>query len=190
MRVSWTSVAGGSLVLALGVAGLVRGAMPQSTGASAPTVSAAGPIAVTNAYIVAPVPPTEIAAAYFTVYNTTAVPDKLVSVVSGAGALSVLHVETSNGNMVMAEDGLTIPAHGSLVLRVGQDHVMIEKLYGQVKPGQTVDLDLQFQNAGSIDVVAPVIKVGTTPPTGSATSAPPSGQSSSSATPVPSGAHS
>jgi hypothetical protein len=176
----WPAVAAGTVVAVLGAAGLIRGAVPQSAAAdSGPAPSAAGPIAVTGAYVRAPVPPTEIAAAYFTVYNTTDTPDRLLSVESGAGATSMLHKDTPDGEMVAEPDGVVIPAHGTLVLTTGKEHVMIEQLYGKLLPGQTVNLELDFQNAGSIDIVAPVIAVGATPPTGAP-----------SATPSPSGAHS
>ena len=157
MRLPWPAVLGGTLVVALGAAGLIRGAMPETAAAHGTTPSAAGPIAVTNAYVRAPVPPTDEAAAYFTVYNTTGTADRLLSVQSGAGESAVLHV-TEGADMVTAPaSGVVIPAHGTLVLQAGQDHVMIEHLIGTIKAGQSVDLELTFQNAGPISVVAPVL---------------------------------
>jgi len=48
---------------------------------------------------------------------------------------------------------------------------MIEKLFGPLKPGQSVNLALTFADAGTIDVSAPVIALGAPAPTG-ASSAP------------------
>jgi copper(I)-binding protein len=48
-------------------------------------------------------------------------------------------------------------------------HVMIQKLIGTLKAGQTVDLQLSFTNAGTINVVAPVIPILAPAPTGGAT---------------------
>jgi copper(I)-binding protein len=174
MRLPWPGLAAGFVVALLGVTGLVRGAMPQSS-ASGPSTAAADPIVVSGAYVRAPVPPTKTAAAYFTVHNTTGTPDRLTGVVTGAGASAELHTVGPDGSMSAAANGALIPAHGSLVLSTGKGHVMIEHLYGRLVAGQHVNIELDFSNAGPIDVVAPVIAVGAPAPTGSA---------------APSGAHS
>jgi copper(I)-binding protein len=158
VRLPWPAVAGGALVVALGAAGLIRGAVPQSL-ASDSGPSAAGPIVVTGAYVRAPVPPTKIAAAYFTVYNTTGTDDRLLQIQTGAGATSVLHIVNKDGSM-SAVTNVVIPAHGSLVLSTGKAHVMIEQLFGTLAPGQIVNIALEFDHAGTIDVTAPVLAVG------------------------------
>jgi hypothetical protein len=163
-------VAAGAVVAALGAAGLIRGAVPQSLASNSGAPSTAGPIVVTNAYVRPPVPPTKTAAAYFTVYNTTGTPDRLLDVVTGAGATAVLHTTDSKGNMVAAPNGAVIPAHGTLVLSTGKGHVMIGQLFGTLKAGETVDLALDFQRAGTINVVANVIAVGAPAPGGAAPS--------------------
>jgi hypothetical protein len=163
--VPWPSVAAGTAVAALGAAGLIRGAMPQTVSdGSGP--STAGPIVVTNAYVRAPVPPTKVAAAYFTVYNTTTKPDRLQSVQTGAGAISVLHSVNKDGSMSVQPNGVLVAAHGTLKLSTGKGHVMIEHLFGKLSPGDRVDIELDFERAGPIDVVAPVIAVGARPPGG------------------------
>ena len=172
MRVPWPAVAGGVVIAAVGAAGLIRGAVPQSVAAGPSASSSAGPIVVTNAYVRPPVPPNKTAAAYFTVYNTTGLADRLLDVISGAGATSVLHTYNSKGQMVVQPNGVVVPAHGSLVLSTGRGHVMIGQLFGTLRPGQSVNLELDFQNAGSINVVATVIAVGAPAP---GTSASPSG---------------
>jgi copper(I)-binding protein len=154
-------VVGGFVVAALGAAGLIRGAV--SLASDSGTVSAAGPIVVTNAYVRAPVPPTKTAAAYFTVTNTTGTDDRLLGVVTGAGATAVLHTVAAGGSM-HAVASAVIPAHGSLVLSTGKGHVMIGGLFGTLEAGQTVDLELDFANAGPIDVVAPVLAPGSPVP--------------------------
>ena len=179
MRFSLAAVAGGTLVVALGAAGLIRGAMPQpAAGAASP--SGGGTISVVGAYVVAPVPPVKLAAAYFTVYNTTSSADELQSVQTGAGSTAQLHVLV--GGVMSAVDGaVTIPAHGSLTLSVGKGHVMIGGLFGTLKPGQTVDMELQFRNAGVVQVTAPVVAVGTGPPAAPSTAVPATASTSDSA---------
>lgn len=162
MRLPWQAVAGGTLVLAVGAAGLVRGAMPQSA-ASDSAASSANPITVTGAYVRPPLPPTELAGAYFTVRNNTGQADRLLSVQTGAGAESVLHTVDASGAM-SATGTATVPARGRLALTVGKAHVMISELFGPLRAGSQVNISLQFQNAGSVDVVAPVVPYGQNPP--------------------------
>lgn len=160
MRMPWQAVVGGVAIAALGAAGLVRAAVPV-TPRSAP--AAAEPaIVVFGAYVRAPAPPTDAAAAYFTVRNGSARADRLVSVQTGAGADAVLHT----AGMTVNRGGAVIPAHGELVLSTGKGHVMIEKLFGTLRPGQNVNLDLTFARAGVISVSAPVVALGAPVPPG------------------------
>ncbi len=163
MRAPWPAVVGGVVVAAVGAAGLIRGAVPQS---SASNSAPSQPIVVSGAYVRAPVPPSDTAAAYFTVTNATGSPDRLSGVQTGAGAEAVLHTVGPDGSMSAAANGVVIPAHGSLTLSTGKGHVMIEHVFGTLKAGQHVNLELDFDDAGPIDVVAPVVAVGAPVPTG------------------------
>jgi periplasmic copper chaperone A len=156
-------VVAGALTIAVGAAGLVRSAVPERAAASTSSSSAA--IVVTGAYVRAPVAPTDVAAAYFTVRNTSSTPDQLTSVETGAGATAVVHAVNSDGSMSAAAT-LTIPAKGSVTLATGKGHVMIEKLFGTLRAGQSVNIELDFAEAGSVDVVAPVVAVGAPVPVG------------------------
>jgi copper(I)-binding protein len=104
------------------------------------------------------------AAAYFTITNNTGAPDVLRSVASGAGAETSLHTE-QGGSMHAASAGLSIPARGSVVLAPGKGHLMIEKLYGPLKAGQSVNFELEFDKNGRVLVTAPVIAVTAPAPT-------------------------
>jgi copper(I)-binding protein len=171
MRIPWPAVLGGTLVAAVGAAGLIRAAVPMGTAGDTTDSQA---IVVTNAYVREPAPPTDAAAAYFTVYNTTSQADRLRAVTSGAGATSVLHTIV-DGKMTAAAQGAVIPAHGSLVLSTGKGHVMIEQLFGKLLPGQNVNLELVFVKAGPIDIIAPVIALGAPAPGSPSTTAPSTG---------------
>ena len=160
MRVPWPAVAAGAVAVSLGAAGLIRSAMPQSVAGP----SGAAPIVVTNAYVRAPVPPTKVAAAYFTVYNTTDKDDRITGVQTGAGARAVLHAIGPDGSMSVDPDGVVVPAHGTLKLSTGKGHVMIEHLFGTLAPGDRVNIELDFRRAGPVEVVAPVIAVGAPAP--------------------------
>jgi copper(I)-binding protein len=152
MRTPWSAALAGSVVAVLGAAGLVRGAVPQSVASGA---APSEPIVVSGAYVLPPVAPSKTAAAYFTVTNETSRADRLLSVVTGASDTAVLHV-TVNGAMKSVTGGVVIPAHGKLVLSVGHGHVMIENVFGTLNPGDNVNMTLTFQNAGSLEVNAPV----------------------------------
>ncbi|MGN6607675.1 MAG: copper chaperone PCu(A)C [Jatrophihabitans sp.] len=144
----------GVLVLVLGVLLLWRSSTPESTGSSG---SSAQGITISGAYVRAPLPPTRNAAAYFTLTNNTDQPDRLLSVDSGAGASTVLHVTSSDGSMAAMSDGVVLPAHGSITLSPGKGHVMIENVYGTLKAGDNVNIQLTLERAGSLEVDAKVI---------------------------------
>ncbi len=155
MRLSLLSVAAGVVALA-GAAALARGAMPQAA-ASGGAASDSPPIVVSGAYIRQPASPS-LAAAYLTIYNTTATPDTLQSVTSGSSEESSIHTEV-NSSMVENTSGLVIPAHSSVVLKPTTGHVMLQNIYGTLTAGQTVNLELDFKNAGPVLVTAPVIGI-------------------------------
>jgi len=144
------------LVILIGMAGLVRGAVPQSAGAGR-AVNQTAPIVVGGAYVREPATLSN-AAVYFTVFNTSDTDDLLTAVRTGAGAQAPLHSE-DNQAMTVTPAGVTIPAHGSVTLSPGKGHLMIEKLYGRLLPGQTVNLQFDFSRAGSVLVPAPVIAI-------------------------------
>jgi len=154
------TLAAASLAVLLGMAGLVRGAQPQA-GASAGPGAEPG-VYVSGAYVRQSANGVNVAA-YFTIYNTTDSDDALVEIRSGAGA--VVGVHDSSGGTMTAVLSLPIPAKSSVVLTPGKYHVMIEKLYGPLKVGQTVNLQLRFRDAGDVLVTAPVVAIGAPAPT-------------------------
>jgi copper(I)-binding protein len=153
------------LLTLAGVAGLVRGSTPQTVAADSAAAGPREPIVVSGAYVREPANGVN-AAAYFTIYNTTGTPDVLTAISSGAGAQTSLHTESSGG--MQHSTGLSIPAHGSATLSPGKGHVMIEKLYGPLKPGQSVNFQLTFARSGQLLLTAPVIAVAAPAPTAEA----------------------
>ncbi|MBV9823987.1 MAG: copper chaperone PCu(A)C [Actinobacteria bacterium] len=150
------------LLVVAGAAGLVRGSIPSSAALSAAADGTAGPqqpIVVSGGYVREPANGVS-AAAYFTLYNTTDSIDVLTAVDSGAGAQVSLHTDGMQHSA-----GLSIPPHGSVSLAPGKGHVMIEKLYGPLKPGQSVNFQLTFAQAGQLLLTVPVIAIGAPAPT-------------------------
>jgi len=161
VRIPWPGVAAGLAVAALGTTGLVRGSMPQSAGTAAGP-SSANPIVVTGAFVRPPLPPSKNAAVYFTVYNTTGKPDRLQAVTAAIGTDAVLHTS----GMAADPNGVVIPAKGHLSLSVGHGHVMIEGVTARLRAGEQVNIELDFENAGPVDVTAPVVPLGSPTPSG------------------------
>jgi len=149
-------IAVAGVVAVVGLAGLIRGAVPPAAAGSGgtPSAPAAAPIVVTNAYVREPASP-DVAAAYFTISNTTDIDDTLIGVDSGAGKTTALH----NSAMAEMTGGLRIPAHSSVTLSQGNGHVMIQDLLGPLQPGQTVNLQLTFAHNIPLIVEAPVIAI-------------------------------
>jgi hypothetical protein len=99
----------------------------------------------------------DVSAAYFTVKNTGPA-DRLVKATADVTANVQLHeVVTQGGTAKMQQvQGLDVPANGQLELKPGGYHVMLLDLKSPLKQGQTVKLDLRFEKAGTITVMAPV----------------------------------
>jgi copper(I)-binding protein len=153
------------LAVIIGMAGLVRGSIPQST-AAAPATPAGPSIVIGGAYVRVPANGVNTAG-YFTIYNTSNVDDVLTSITSGAGADVGLDTY-DNGQMTGLATGLTIPANSSVTFTPGKVHVMIQQLYGPLKAGQTVNFQLTFKNAGEVLVTAPLIGLLAPAPTAAA----------------------
>jgi copper(I)-binding protein len=95
-------------------------------------------------------------AAYFTVKNTGSEDDTLKSISSPVAKTASVHEVTTDANgvmkMRMVEDGLKIPAGGSVSLKPGGYHVMMMGLKQKLEAGKTVPLTLSFAKAGDVTV--------------------------------------
>jgi len=165
IRLSWWNAAAALVVVAGGLA-FVRGAVPQSAASTGGAASNSPPIVVSGAYIRVPASP-DLAAVYMTIYNTTAAPDTLTSVIPGFGEEATIHAEV-DGSMQGTPNGLVVPAHGSVVLKPSTGHVMVQNLYGTLTAGQSVNVELDFSRAGPVLVTVPVIGIYDPVPAGAA----------------------
>lgn len=106
--------------------------------------------------------------AYMTLKSSVAV--RLVSVTSPVAARCSVHEMTMSGNVMRMRtlDSLDIPAGGTVALREGHDHLMMEGLRRPLKDGETVRLTLTFVGAmgrrQAVEVKAPVRPLGAPPP--------------------------
>jgi periplasmic copper chaperone A len=138
-------VAGVGLVLAALIVTGCTAATPKLTvsGAWVRSVAAAG----------------QPTAAYLVISNGSGQPDTLVSASSPDAATVELHETTtdSSGMTGMQHiDKLAIPAEGEVALQPGGHHLMIMGLSRPLTAGGRLELDLVFEKAGKVAVMAEV----------------------------------
>lgn len=113
-------------------------------------------IAVEDAWARATAPGRTSSAAYFTIANTGG-RDRLLSVSSPAGAVSLHSTSMDGGVMRMRPlDALEIPADSTVELAPGGTHVMIAGLSEPLAAGSALPLDLTFERSGERRVNAEV----------------------------------
>lgn len=98
-------------------------------------------------------------AAYMVLENSGSEDDKLVSVTTDVAMMVELHeTKEVNGMMEMApvSGGIVIPANGQVELKPGGYHVMLMQLNEELVAGDTINLTLQFENAGEMQITAEV----------------------------------
>ena len=137
------------VILGVGLAGCAKG------GTSAP--SAVAP-AITDAWVRLPAGPGQQTAAYFTIANDGAEADVLTAISSPGATGCSLHetsMDTSGIAGMHMVDRLQIPGHGMVKLEPGGYHVMMDGI-GNLKVGDKVELQLTFQRAGVVKVMAEV----------------------------------
>ncbi len=152
----WTrAVLGGLVVIA--VAAVVMLAT-QDDGAAAE-----GGLDIGQVTIDRPANPTQ-AAVRFVVANKTADPDALVAVSSPDAEAAMVHrsLIDSAGRATMEHvASLPVPAGGEVRFEAGGLHVMLAGLQRTLEVGDEVPVDLTFEQAGTVRVVAKVVEPGT-----------------------------
>ncbi|MGA5122855.1 copper chaperone PCu(A)C [Streptomyces pseudogriseolus] len=111
-----------------------------------------------------PQPVSDMAAGFLTITNDGDAADRLTSVSSDVAGQVTVH-ETVDGAMQEVES-LDIPAHGSLVLESGGNHLMFEQLKREPKQGQKVPVELRFAHSDPVTVEIPVKPATYRPTTG------------------------
>lgn len=167
----------GLVAVVLGIGGLVVGSRDQAgsaggTAAPAPSITGTtvGDLTVYDAYIRQPASP-DVAAAYLTVRNDGSTPDRLSSAYCGAATTTTVHSDSAAmpPGQSAPSTPLAVPAKRVVSLTPAKGHIMLDKLTGTLKAGDTVSLLLRFDKAGQVLVDVPVIAI-TAPAPGGATS--------------------
>lgn len=115
---------------------------------------------VDNARIIQPPPGTNVAAAYFTIYNSSDEPLILTGVAGDAVENAELHLSSVVDDVAKMEkqDSVTVPAGESLHFKHGSYHVMLMGMREPLEAGTEVDLQLET-SAGLLTIVVPVISM-------------------------------
>ena len=127
----------------------------------------AGSISLKDAWSRATPAGADVGVGYLTITNDGDAPDRLVAAeVDFAGQAEIHQMTMANGVMQMrpVEDGVTIPAKGSVTFSPDSYHLMFMGLKGPLKQGDTVAGGLTFEHAGKVAVSFHVEAMGASAP--------------------------
>lgn len=121
----------------------------------------AGDLEISSGWVRAMLPGQPAGGGFFIVTNKGAAADRLVAASSAkAGRMEIHTMEIVNDVMVMrpVAGGLEIPAGTSVELKPGGLHVMFMEVAEPFQEGGTVPVTLEFEKAGKVDLMLPVLK--------------------------------
>jgi copper(I)-binding protein len=126
------------------------------TGGHAPAAEAhAGDLVLSEGFSRATRPGAPVGGGFLTITNDSDTDDRLVAAASdAAGVMQIHEMAMEGGKMRMRElaGGLAIPAHQTVVLKPGGYHIMFMELKHPLVEGDTVDVTLTFEKAGTVTV--------------------------------------
>jgi len=106
-----------------------------------------------------PSPSAATNAAFYMTINNPGEADQLISADSPACGVTELHEMYDKGEGVMGMrpvEGIEIPADSTVTLQPGGLHVMCIDRLEDFSPGDSIQLTLEFQNAGTMTVDATI----------------------------------
>jgi len=125
-----------------------------------------GAITIKGAWSRATAPGAVAGVAFFTIANTGADDDALVSAAADVAKAVELHSHVMEGDIMRMRQvpTISIPAGQTVALQPGGLHVMLLGLKQPLKQGTSYPLTLTFQRAGSVTVTVPIQDLGAMPP--------------------------
>jgi copper(I)-binding protein len=105
-----------------------------------------------NAWVRATPPNAQVAGAFLTIDNPGPTPDRLLSASTDRAARVEIHEMKMDGDVMQMRrlsDGLAIPAKQRVTLQPGSIHLMLMAPKQTIAEGQSVNITLQFEVAGS-----------------------------------------
>ncbi|WP_174802115.1 DUF1775 domain-containing protein [Martelella limonii] len=115
----------------------------------------AGDLEITGAFARATLPGAPVGGGFLTIANHGDEDDRLIVVktdVAGEAQLHNMRIEGEVMKMYQMADGITIPAGETVTLAPGGLHIMLMKLNGPLVEGDSFDLELTFEKAGTLTV--------------------------------------
>ncbi len=122
------------------------------------SVFAADSIIVHNAWVRSAPPNAKVLAAYMTIMNQSEEPRALIAVSSSRFGKIELHKTEMHGDTMkmIHQKQLNIPAQGSLILKPGGYHLMLMKPESVPQAGESVGMELNFDNGQILHIKVPV----------------------------------
>ncbi len=114
-----------------------------------------GSLEIEHPFARATPPNAPVSGGYLTIRNSGDAADRLVSGEADFAERVEIHEMAMDGDVMKMRqlaDGLEIPAGGEVVLKPGGYHIMFIGIDSQFKDGETRNVKLTFEKAGSIDV--------------------------------------
>jgi len=122
-----------------------------------------GDLVISNAHTLATPPGARTAAGFMVIRNNGTTADRLIGGQATFAEITEVHQVSSSGGvskMQRVRGGLEIPAGGEVKLKSGGYHMMFMQIAQQLEPGAEVTMTLNFEKAGKVVVVLPVMALG------------------------------
>lgn len=131
---------------------------------SAAAVAQTGGVEIKDAWARATPGGAENGAAYVTLLSATG--DRLTGVTSSAAKVTQLHEMTNDGGVMKMRElsAIELPPGQAVTLKPGGAHIMMMGLDHPLRPGESIQLTLRFDKAGTREVTAAVGKIGAAGP--------------------------
>ncbi|MCB1488120.1 MAG: copper chaperone PCu(A)C [Bauldia sp.] len=126
-----------------------------------------GTLTLTDLWTRATPPSAPAGGGFLTITNNGDEPDRLIAVSAPGVKIGEVHeMAVKDGVMTMRplENGLEIPAHGSVTLAPGGFHLMFIGIEKPFVEGEKLPVTLTFANAGSIDTFLHIEPIGSKGP--------------------------
>ena len=140
------------VLVAVAVVLLLWGRSAPQPATAATAAASPALIGMSSAHLDPPAAGATTLSAYVTVRNNGGTPDRLVGASSPwAGTINLVDASSP-----ASLPWITVPAHGSVTLKASADHMVLSDLKRVPKAGDTIQLNLNFANSGTVYVFAPV----------------------------------
>jgi len=123
------------------------------------TLPALAEINIEDPYARASSPAARVGAAFMVITNSGDEDDRLISASTEAAKRVELHTHVITdgvAKMMEVEEGFVVPAHGEVLLQRGGYHVMMMGLTAPFVQGETITLNLVFEDAGEVPLIVTI----------------------------------